>query len=81
MNYIKKTIRDYLKKEIGSDFETINDDENLFEIGVIDSIVMVEMVLFLEESFAIEFDVMNLDFVEFSTIYKIAENIFNKINN
>jgi D-alanine--poly(phosphoribitol) ligase subunit 2 len=46
---------------------------NLFESGIIDSVGMVELVLFLEKQFEIRFDTEDLDPAKFQTITDMLE--------
>ena len=41
-----------------------------------DSIAIVELILYLEEEFEIEFDLMNVDLVELKSIEAISENVY-----
>jgi len=55
MELIEKVVRDFLLGDVPSDQgETfLNDDDNLFEKGLIDSIRLFKLVSFLEERFGI----------------------------
>lgn len=56
MQSIKETIHQYLVSELAAERESFRSDENLLEQGVIDSLAIVKLVEFLEESFQIEVD-------------------------
>jgi methoxymalonate biosynthesis acyl carrier protein len=49
-----------------------SDDTDLIESGVIDSLVLVELLLHLEEAFNVEVDVTELEIEDFRTVKSIG---------
>ena len=52
----KSTLRSYLAEEIGDEhgLREVGDDDSLFKLGILDSIQILKLTTFLEESFGIE---------------------------
>ena len=58
----------------------IEDDENIFESGFVDSTLAMQLVNFIEEKFKIIIKDDDLDLVNFSTINRIVQFIERKRN-
>ena len=58
---------------------TIDDYENIFESGFVDSSAAMELVVFVEEEFKIELTDDDLDLANFSTINRLVQFINRKI--
>jgi acyl carrier protein len=56
----------------------IEDGENIFESGFVDSSFAMQLVIFLEEEFKITINDEDLDLVNFSTINRIVQFIKRK---
>jgi len=56
----------------------IEDDENIFESGFVDSSFAMQLVIFVEEEFKIAVTDEDLDLVNFSTINRIVQFIERK---
>lgn len=77
---IKNSICEYISHNILPEIEEeVDCTKNLFKEYGIDSITIIEIILYLEEEFEIEFDLMNVDFVELKSIEKISENVYEMI--
>jgi acyl carrier protein len=52
----KSTLRSYLAEEIGdaNGLSEVRDDDSLFQLGILDSIQILKLTTFLEETFGIE---------------------------
>jgi D-alanine--poly(phosphoribitol) ligase subunit 2 len=50
-------------------------DEDLFEAGILDSMVLVELLLQLEQTFGLSISIADLDLDSIRTIRKIAEMV------
>ena len=52
----KNTLRSYLAEEIGdaNGLREVGDDDSLFKLGILDSIQILKLTTFLEETFGIE---------------------------
>jgi acyl carrier protein len=57
---------------------TIEDDENIFESGFVDSSFAMQLVAFVEEEFKITITDDDLDLANFSTINQIVQFIERK---
>lgn len=76
MSEIKEKIRGFLfrffrKGELG-------DDDDIFELGFINSLFAMQLVLFLEKEFCLRIDNKDLDFNNFRTINSINKFIEQK---
>jgi methoxymalonate biosynthesis acyl carrier protein len=60
---------------------TIDDYENIFESGFVDSSVAMELVVFVEEEFGIQLTDDDLDLANFSTINRLVQFINGKTIN
>jgi acyl carrier protein len=58
----------------------IEDDENIFESGFVDSTLAMQLVNFIEEKFKIIIKDDDLDLINFSTINRIVQFIERKRN-
>ena len=48
-------------------------DDDLFESGILDSMVLVELLLQLEQSFGVAISIADLDLEQIRTVRRIAE--------
>ena len=53
--------------------EQLKDEENLFSIGALDSLVLIQFVLMIEEEFKIRIDNADISYDHFSNFAKIYE--------
>ena len=86
MFYTEKDIIEIIIKYIKESSASIQDNQDipinsqLVEQGIIDSIGIFNLILFLEEKFNISIDGDEINFDEFGTIKKISNLILNKLN-
>jgi methoxymalonate biosynthesis acyl carrier protein len=59
---------------------TIEDDENIFESGFVDSSFAMQLISFVEEAFNITVTDEDLDLANFSTISRIVQFVEKKRN-
>jgi D-alanine--poly(phosphoribitol) ligase subunit 2 len=64
---IQKLFADKLSRPVSSP------DEDLFETGILDSMVLVELLLQLEQSFGLVISIADLDLDRIRTVRSIAE--------
>lgn len=78
---IKPTIRRFIIDTIfnGNDDGQLTDDTPLITSRVMDSIIALKMVSFLEENFGIEFEAHEVDQDNLDTIGKIAAFVQSKM--
>jgi methoxymalonate biosynthesis acyl carrier protein len=80
---INESVRDFIESNLIAfdDDVTIDDDDNIFESGFVDSSVAMQLVIYVEEKFGIQVTDDDLDLINFSTINRIVQFINRKINN
>jgi acyl carrier protein len=66
-------LRSHLEEHNAGKLIDIND--NLFELGVIDSFGLIKLVLFIEHELSVNIDLEDLDENNFSSIDKISQHI------
>jgi methoxymalonate biosynthesis acyl carrier protein len=74
---MKETIRNYILQKSGKNM-SINDTDNIFEIGLVNSLFALQLVTFLEKEFAILVENDDLDLENFNTIDHIFQFVVNK---
>ena len=77
---IDESVRDFIESNlVGLDNDLkIDDDDNIFESGFVDSSVAMQLVIFVEEKFGIQVSDEDLDLINFSTINRIVQFIQSK---
>jgi acyl carrier protein len=78
MEEIKIKIKNYIKNFFRK--HEIEDDENIFEIGFVNSLFAMQLVMFIEKEFSIRLESNDLDRENFKTINLIAKLIETKKN-
>jgi len=79
LEQIRHQIREKLESQFLADFEnTLTGESDLFEEGVIDSFGLVDLVAFLESSFALHFTDEELMSPEMTTLDGMANLIIRK---
>jgi methoxymalonate biosynthesis acyl carrier protein len=63
---IKETVRRFILSSIG--IANLDDDDNLFESGIINSLFAVQLTTFIEQTFAIEVAIDDLDIENFKSL-------------
>lgn len=76
MENSKVKIKEYLKKFFRK-YE-LQDDEDIFALGFVNSLFAMQLVMFLEKEFGIKIENKDLDFANFRTINKIIELVEKK---
>ena len=62
----KETIRNFIQDSIN--IPNLNDDDNLFESGIVNSLFAVQLMTFLEKTFSIEVTMDDLSMDNFESI-------------
>ena len=75
-NEVKGKIRTFLSKHIKS--EDFNDDDHLFEKGYVNSLMAMELVLFVESEFSMQVGNKDLSLDNFKSVDTIAQLIESK---
>ena len=65
-NGIKETVRRFILGSIN--IAQLNDDDNLFESGIVNSLFAVQLMTFVEKTFAIEVGMDDLDIENFKSL-------------
>lgn len=73
----KQLIRDFLKKYIK--VETLEEDTNIFESGLVDSLFAMQLVNWIEDEYDISISNDQLDLDNFKSINAIANLINNSL--
>lgn len=73
---MKETIRDFLLEYI-NDYD-LQDDDDIFELGLVNSLFAMQVVLFVEQEFDLEIDGDDLDFSHFRTVNSIHKLVQSK---
>lgn len=75
---IQKILTDFLLKEIIHDHESIDISENLIESGLLDSIQIVKLIMFMERQFRIDFEEEDMLPSNFETLANMVDFINRK---
>lgn len=67
---IKEKVREFVFKHVRDD--ELGDDENMFELGYVNSLFAMQLVLFVEKAFNITVNRDDLDFNNFRSIDAIT---------
>ena len=73
---VRDRIARVFSKDLNLDIPSV--DADLFEIGVLDSLVFVELLVHLEREFGIKTSVEDLEIDNFRSIARIAEFVKNR---
>lgn len=68
-------VENFLFKERG-----LEDNEPLFESGIIDSLGLIKLLAFIEKTFNISLNMSEIDIEDFNTLNDILETIQKKMN-
>ncbi|MHC4323741.1 MAG: acyl carrier protein [Planctomycetota bacterium] len=73
-------IREFVKKNLSvyDDDTVLDDDDNIFELGFVDSPFAIQLVCFIEEEFKIKVGDNDLDIDNFTSVNRIAEFVSRK---
>jgi methoxymalonate biosynthesis acyl carrier protein len=63
---VKQTIRRFLLGSIN--IPDLSDDDNLFEMGLVNSLFAVQLMTFIEKTFGLEVEIGDLDIENFKSI-------------
>ncbi|HVI45630.1 MAG TPA: acyl carrier protein [Chitinophaga sp.] len=76
----KTIIREFLQKRIGSEIR-FADEEDIFKLGLVNSLFALELVVFLENSFSIAVENEDLNLQNFNTVDNLEAFIQKKKGN
>jgi len=74
-------IREFIESHlvISNNEKVLKDDDNIFELGFVDSLFALQLVSFIEKEFEIELENNDLDLKNFSSINSIVSFLENKL--
>lgn len=75
---VKDKVKKFLARFIGS--KEIGDDDNIFAMGIVNSLFAMQLVIFVEQEFNIAITNEELDIDNFSTINAMCSLIEKKLN-
>jgi methoxymalonate biosynthesis acyl carrier protein len=73
---VKQSIRDFLLRSIN--VRELNDHENLFETGIVNSLFAVQLMTFIEKAFGIEMETDDLDIENFKSLDAMTAFVLQK---
>lgn len=73
---MKDTIRDFLSEYI-TEYD-LQDDDDIFALGLVNSLFAMQLVLFVEQEFDLEIDGEDLDFSNFRTVNAVHQLVQRK---
>lgn len=78
---IKSRIRDYVLQEFlpDEDPEDLEDDTELMALGILDSVSVMQMVVYLEEAFGVTFEASEVGIEHMNSLNDISRTVASKI--
>ena len=82
MNRVKGAVRDFIRNEMGGDVgeADLKDDDSLLDAGLIDSLGIQKLMVFLEDKFRIRISDEEITPDNFETVTRISEMIEAKLS-
>jgi acyl carrier protein len=77
-SHLKETIRNFINSSINID--SLGDDENLFESGIVNSLFAIQLMTFLERKLGIEIGEDDLQIENFKSVSATAAFVVRKSN-
>jgi acyl carrier protein len=74
---VKADIKEFLQKRLGSEVH-FTDEDDIFKLGLVNSLFALELVVFLENKFGIKVENGDLDLKNFSTLNNLEGFIQSK---
>ena len=75
-NGIKQTVKRFILSSI--DIPNLDDDDNLFDSGIVNSLFAIQLMTFIEKTFAIEVAMDDLDMENFKSLNATAAFVVRK---
>jgi len=73
---IKETVREFILRSIA--LRKLDNDDNLFESGIVNSLFAVQLMMFIENAFAIEVGQDDLDIENFKSLNAMTAFVLKK---
>ena len=79
---LSEKIREFVRKNLAvyEDDISLSDDDNIFELGYVDSPFAIQLICFLEEEFKINISDVDLEIDNFTSVKRITEFVSRKKN-
>lgn len=83
MDTIEKTIKEFIYKNlvIFEDEVDLSNDDNIFELGFVNSLFIIKLVDFIEKSYSIEVEPEDVSISDFNSVDRIRAFIESKKDN
>ena len=65
-NGIKETVKRFILSSIN--FTHLDEDDNLFESGIVNSLFAIQLITFIEKTFSIEVEMDDMDIEDFKSL-------------
>jgi methoxymalonate biosynthesis acyl carrier protein len=75
---IKTTVKNYIGKRINLDESELDEEMNLFDEGLVNSLFAIELMTFLEKTFEINVGMDDLDMAYYQSIDAISSFVLRK---
>jgi acyl carrier protein len=75
----KIKIKNFLLKSFNK--KELNDDDNIFSLGFVDSLFAIELVIFIEKTFGIAVENEDLDLENFKSVNALCQLVKRKMQN
>jgi len=78
--YLKSVIKDYISKEVvtGSNRPVIDDETKLIESGILDSLSVLQVVMYIEDKFGIQAGPEEIVAENFETVSAMSRYVLSK---
>lgn len=73
---VKETLRGFVTRSIN--FPDLGDDDDLFESGLVNSLFAIQLMTFIEKTFAVEVDADDLDIQNFRSVSAATDFVLKK---
>ena len=77
---MKEQIRKFIVETFMSGEGTLEDNEPLFDKGIIDSVGFIQLLTFIEKKFNIKMEMIEITMDKFGTVNDIANVVESKLN-
>jgi len=83
MDNALQRIREFIEGSLVvlEDDVVVDDDDNIFELGFVDSLFALQLITFIEETFEVKIDNEDLDISNFRSVSAVAQFVDRKKNN
>jgi acyl carrier protein len=78
---VQQTIRDFVLQELvtGDEGLTLKDDDSLFQLGIIDSLSIIQLLAFMDSEFDVQIQSGDVNAANFDSIHRLSAYISDKL--